>query len=249
VVAIGAVADLVELAHDRIRSDAPDRAYRHPVSAHKPALVAIAPGPGLDAGAAVALTKMLAAEARAWALVYAAAVARGRSLSALRARNAKAALRQARASGEFAAGAAKVLGRVPRLRTVALTALRNAGTPEVTVSEAEFRSFQASVRADGLPADVRARLSQLGLNPAEQRRVAKLVLARRPGTLANNVLIEPLADASKQAALRRVARQLRHIAATARKHPITRSKARPRKVRGARPHASQASARRARGSV
>jgi hypothetical protein len=247
VVAIGAVADLTELAYDRIRSDRPDHAYRHAVRPHKPALSPIAAGPGLDAAAASALTKMLIAEARAWTLVYAAAVARARSLSALRARNRRAAVRQARASGAFAGDAAKALSRVPRLRSAAVAALRSAGTPEVTVTEAEFRAFQALVRADGLPADVRARLSQLGLRSAEQRQVAKLILARRPGTLAPNVLIAPLASASKQATLRKLVRELRQIGASSRKQPITRFRSRPRKVRAVRPHTSQAAGLRPRG--
>jgi hypothetical protein len=248
VVAIGAVSDLGRLAADRIRSRRPDKAFRRAVKAPSVRVKPIAAGPGLDAAAAKALTTMLAAEARAWALLYAAAIARARSLSALRHHKAGAARTQSRASAAFAAKAAKGLRRLPSLRTAAVAALRNSGTSEVTTTTADVKAFQDQVRSSGLPADLRARLSQLGLDRSEQRQVKKLILARLPASLAGNLLIEPLADPSNQAALRALAKQLSRIARRSRRHPITSHKPGPRVRQGTRPHVSRASGRRSRGA-
>lgn len=244
-VAIGAVANLGALAYDRLRSGRPDSAYRRSVRALKPRLAPLAPGPGLDASAAHALHRLLSAEARAWALVNAATLAQGRSLGAIRARDLVAARSQARAYGRFAGQAAKALRRVPALRAAALAALQAGGTPEVTVTDAQFRAFQDSVRKGGLPAEMKARLTQLGLRRADQRRVAKVVLATRPR--GGPVLIAPLADASRLAATTRLAKLFKRTAARSRRQPLVRSTTRPGTVSGARPHTSQASRRRPRG--
>jgi hypothetical protein len=248
VVAIGAVADLGALAAERIRSRRPDTGFRHAVRPPTARVRPIVAGQGLNAAAAKALTTMLVTEARAWALLYAAAVARARALSALRSHNMRAARAQSRASAAFAAKAAKALRRVPRLRAAAVTALRTSGTPEVTATAADIRAFQDAVRSNGLPHDLATRLSQLGLKRTERRRVAKLILARRADSLAGNLLIEPLADASNRAVLRTLAKRLSDIAARSRRHPITTHKPGPRRIPGSRPHVSAASRGRSRGA-
>jgi hypothetical protein len=247
VVAVAAVGHLAALAHDRLRASRPDSAYRRPVKVRKPRLGRLAPGPGLDPPAARALHKLLSAEADAWALLNAAAVARARSLGAIRARNLEAARRQARASGRLDGEAAKALRQIPALSRKAAAALRAAGTPEVTVTAEQFRAYQNSVRDDGLPADMRARLGQLGLGRADQRRVAKIILAARPKS--GPVLIAPLADASRLGAMGSLARLLRKAAVRSRRKPLVRSKGGPATVPGVRPHASQSSQRRRRGSA
>jgi hypothetical protein len=239
-VAIDAVGDLARLAHAHIKSPPRDSAYRRAVRAPKVALRPVRSGPGLDAASAQALTKLLIAEARAWALIYAAAVARARSLTAIRAKKMAAARTQSRASAAFAARAARALRPIPRLRTAALAALRAGGAAEVSVTANQVRALQRTLARTGLPADFRARLSQLGLNAAERRRVAKLIVADKGGAHAANVLIEPLADAARQAAIRRMAKQLRRIAAASRRHPIRSSMPRPRTVPASRPHTSRA---------
>jgi hypothetical protein len=239
-VAIDAVGDLARLAHAHIKSPPRDSAYRRAVRAPRVALRPLRSGPGLDAASAQALTKMLVAEARAWALVHAAAVTRARSLTAIRAKNMKAARTQAMASAAFAARAARALRPVPRLRSSALAALRKGGAAEVSVTANQVRALQRRAARTGLPADLRARLSQLGLGAADRRRVAKLIVAGKGDARAANVLIEPLADASSQAAIRRMSKQLRRIAAVSRRHPIRSSKPGPRRVRASRPHTSRA---------
>ncbi len=248
IVALGAVQAQGALAADLLRSGPPDSRYRHAVRAHRPALRPVAPGTGLDAAAAQALNKLLAAEARAWSLLSAAATAYARSLGAIRASNARAARSQARAYGQFAGKAAKALRSVPGLRAAAAAALQSGGTPEVTMTARQVADFQASVRRGGLPADLRARLTQLGLGRAEQRKVARLILGTEPQRVAGDVLIAPLADASRRAALARLAKLLARQAARSRTRPITVSNRRPRNVRGTapRPHTSRSSRRRAR---
>jgi hypothetical protein len=230
-VAVGAVASLAALAQDTIRSSRVDHAYRRPVKVLRPRLARIAPGAGVDASAAHALDRVLAAEARAWALVYAAAVARGRSLGAIRAGKVRTARAQAHAFGHFASRAAKALRALPPLRRAAARALQQSGTPEVTMTLAEIRSGQAAVKAHGLPADLRARLRQLGLGRAEQRRVAKILIGAKPRT--GPVFIAPLADASR---FNPTAKLLARAAARSRKQPIVVSRARPGKIRASRAH-------------
>ena len=247
-VALGAVANLAALAGDGLRSGRPDSRYRRAVRARRPALAPITPGPGLDAAAATALDELASAEARAWTLLNAAAVARARSLGAIRAGNAKAARTQARASGRFAARAGRALRPVPGLRTAAVAALRRAGTAEVTVTGRQVAAFQAAVHSGGLPVDLRTRLTQLGLDGAEQARVAALMLARQPESAAGNALIAPLADPTRLARTAVLAKLLARQAARSRKQQFTVSKVRPRTVDGISPrsHASQSSRRRPR---
>ncbi len=244
--ALAGVANLAALASDRFRSGRPDSRYRRSVRARKPALAPISPGPGLDAAAVQALNKLLSAEARAWTLVDAAAQAHARSLGAIRAHNARAAVGQARASGRFSAQAAKALRPLPGLRRTAATALQSAGTPEVTVSARQVLAFQSSVRRGGLPADLRARLNQLGLGGSDQKRIRALILGGEPERGAGSILIGPLADASTLATMRRLAKLFARRAARSRKQPITVSNAGPRRVAGTspRPHASQSWRRR-----
>jgi hypothetical protein len=246
--ALAAVANLAALATDRLRSGRPDSRYRRPVRARKPALAPISPGPGLDAAPAQALDKLLATEARAWALVDAAALAHARSLGAIRARNARAAVNQARASGRFSARAAKALRPVPDLRKATAAALQGAGTPEVTVSARQVLDFQESLRRDGLPADTRARLTQLGLDSSDQRRIKQLILAGEPEGGAGNVLIAPLAAASTRANIADLAKLFTRKAARSRRQPITLARSGPRQVEGIPPraHASQSRRRRSR---
>jgi hypothetical protein len=244
--ALAGVANLAALASDRFRSGRPDSRYRRPVRARKLALAPISPGPGIDATAARALNKLLSAEARAWTLVDAAAQAHARSLGAIRAHNASAAVSQARASGRFSAQAAKALRPLPGLRKAAAAALQSAGTPEVTISAREVLAFQSSVRRGGLPADLRARLTQLGLGGADQKRIRALILGREPERSSGSILIGPLANASTRATLGKLAKLFARRAAQSRKQPITVSKPGPHTVRGTSPrrHTSQSLRRR-----
>jgi hypothetical protein len=248
VIALGAVETVGVLATGRLRSGPPDAHYRQPVKAREPALAPVAPGPGLDAAAAQALNKLLAAEARAWSLLNAAAASYARSLGAIRARDVRAARSQARAYGQFAGKAAKALRSVPRLRAAAVAALQSGRTPEVTITARQVADFQVSVRSRGLPADLRARLIQLGLGHVEQRKVGRLIVGTQSERVAGDVLIAPLADASRSAALAKLAKLLARQATSSRERPITVSKRRPRNVRGTapRPHTSQSSRRRSR---
>jgi hypothetical protein len=242
--ALAGVANLAALAADRFTSGRPDSRYKRSVRARKPRLAPVAAGPGLDAAAAQALNKLLSAEARAWALVDAAGQAHARSLGAIRAHNARAAVGQARASGRFSAQAAKALRALPGLRQAAAGALGSAGTAEVTVSARQVLAFQSSVRRGGLPADLRARLNQLGLGSSDQKRIRALILAEEPERGAGSILIAPLADASNLATLRRLAKLFARRAARSRNRPIAVSKAGPRTVSGPRPHASHSVRRR-----
>ena len=233
-VAIGAVSTLAALARESFRASRPDSRYRRPVRVLKPRLAPIAPSPGLDASAARALDTLLAAEARAWALANAAAVARARSLGALRAGNARAARSQAHAFGHFAGGTAKALRKLPRLRRAAAGALQAGGTPEVTLTMGQVRAAQALVRTGGLPADLRARLTQLGVGRADQKRVARILIGAKPR--GGPVLVAPLANASKFGTTARV---FARAAARSRNRPIVVSRPRPGRIRASQPAAAR----------
>jgi hypothetical protein len=243
-VALGAVGKLAALAYDRFSLSRPDSAYERRVKVAKPKLAPIASGPGLDPAAARALDTLLSAEARAWALLNAAAVARSRSLGAIRAGKLGPAGAQARAFGHLAGAGAKALRRLPALRTAAVAALHSGGTTEVTVTTDQVRAFQASVRTSGLPTDVRARLAQLGLGRADQKRIAGIVASASPQ--GGPVLIAPIGDPTALAAIGKLARLLAKSAARSRRRPLVSSKGGPIKVRGVRPHASDSSRPRSR---
>ena len=242
--AVGAVNDLAALAAERFRSARADPAYRKPVKVARPALAPLVAGPGLDASAAQALDALLAAEAHAWALLNAAAIARSRSLGAIRAKHAAAARTQARASGHFLGQAATALRSIPALRRTTAGALRQAGTPEMTLTRREVATFQAAVRRGGLPPGLRTRLVQLGLSRAEQKRVAAIVIDTPSAVAAGGVLIAPLEDAQRLAAITDVAGALARAAARSRTHPIVFTKPLPAHVRGSRPRTHPTTSRR-----
>ena len=242
-VAIGAVANMGALAFERFFHSRPDSAYRRPVKAREPRLRPLRPGPGLDASAAKALHRLLSAEARAWALLNAAGTAQGRSLGAIRAKDLDTARRQARATG----GSPARPGRHSAAFRPARRGRRRAAGRRCSRSDrhgAQAQAYLDTVRAGGLPSDLRARLTQLGLGRADQKRLRKIILARGPA--GGPMLIAPLANASGVTGVKELRQALRRVAARSRSAPLVSAKAGPRVVDGIRPHASQASGRRRR---
>ena len=233
--AIAAVQGLAKLATKSYRSRGADRAYTQRVKAATPRLTPLVAGPGLGPAAASALNKLLVAEARAWSLLRAAALARARTVGAMKKRDAKAATAQAKAAASFAAQAATALKPVPGLRAAAAAALAQSGTAEVTVTAAQVSAFQAAVRTGGLPAPLKARLTQLGLSAADQKLVAKRILATRPENATGGVLVAPLADAQGQGAVASLSTQLGQYATRAKRKPIELAKPRPRTTSGRAP--------------
>lgn len=194
-----------------------DPAYHLKVVAARPRLPKLASGPGLDARAAKALDKLLAAQANAFAQALGAARSLARARGALAQADLKQASKQVRAATRFAERAAKALRGVPRLRAKAVARLTSGGATEVNASAAAVTALQASVESSGVPPDLAALLQALGADSDDLARVREALLVASPGGPA---LIAPLADASDAEALKSMARELGRFARSARRNPI-----------------------------
>ncbi len=217
-----------------------DRSYRRKVVAAKPAPAKLQPGPGLDARAASALNALIAAEAKAFALLAASAKSLARARGAARKNDALLTRRQVRAAAAFAAQAAKALRRAAPLRAKAANALTATGTSEVTVSAGDLIALQAAVRTGGVPADLAAALKRLGVAGDDLKRVRKALLAQPS---SGGMLIAPLADTQRTQLLQALAAQLARYAKKARRNPIVRTRGEPLRIPGS-PARRGASARR-----
>ena len=205
-----------------------DRAYRRRVVAARPSAPRIASGPGLDPAAARALERLLAAEAKGFALTLAAGKALARARGATSGHDVRAARRQVLAAADFAARAARALRPVPSLRGSAAAALRATGAAEVVISPAEVLALQAEVRVSGIPPALRDRLRRLGVRGEDLAPVRAGLLAGSPGGAA---LIEPLADPARTRNLKAIATELARYAKSARRAPISRTRGLPKRLR------------------
>ena len=179
-------------------------------------------GPGLDAASAAALNKLVAAEARAYALAAASAKALWRARAAKAKGQRALARRQLRASSKFAGQAASALKRVPALRSAAASALTAGGVTEVIATEDQVKAFLAMVKSGALPAPLRSALSALGIRSADLKRLRAGLLNQTVTSGAGPALIDPLKDSAAARDIRLVTAQLSKYAKRARRHPIAR---------------------------
>jgi hypothetical protein len=205
-----------------------DRSYKRKVVAAKPSPPRIPSGVGLDPRAAKALEALLAAEANGFALVLASATALARARGATARHDLKAARKQTLAAAGFAGKAARALRPVPALRASALGALTSTGATEVVATPDQILALQTEVRAGGVPADLREQLRRLGVRGADLKRVRDALLA---GATGGPTLIAPLADAARTRNLRSIATELARYSRSARRTPISRSRALPNRYR------------------
>jgi hypothetical protein len=205
-----------------------DRSYRRRVVAASPQLAKLAGSPGLDPAAANALDALIAAEAKAFAQLAAAATAIARSRGALRAHKLAQARKHARAAATFSSAAAKALRGLPTLRAKAAAALNAAGVPEVNVDPVDATEFQDAVRASGVPANITALLKGLGMKGDDIKRARQAFLAATPS--GGPALIAPLIDAAGNRSITKLASELTKYARSVRRTPIQRSRVQPRSV-------------------
>jgi hypothetical protein len=205
-----------------------DGGYRHRVVAARPAPPPITAGAGLDPASAAALRKLVAAEAKSFALVLASATALARARGAADHKNLAAARRQVTAAAAFAGQAAKALGPIPALRAAAAAALHKGGVAEVTVTAADVSTFQSSVQAGGIPADLAALLKRLGIQGSDLGRAKTSLLA---GSAGGPALIAPLDDPARTRTLRSLAGELKKFSREAGRRPIARTRPEPRRYR------------------
>jgi hypothetical protein len=226
--ALGAVSAQGAAAATAFTDQHADGAYRHRVTPARPTPPPITAGPGLDPGSAAALRKLVAAEAKAFALVLASATAIARARGAADHKNLTAARQQVMAAAGFAGQAAKALGPVPSLRAAAAAALHKGGVAEVTVTAADVSAFQSSVQATGVPSDLAVLLRRLGVQGADLGRVKASLLGSSTG---GPVLIAPLDDPARTHTLRALAGELAKFSRDAGRQPITRERPAPRRYR------------------
>jgi hypothetical protein len=197
----------------------PDPAFRRSVRVARVKPPTVAAGAGLDEASATALNKLLAAEARAYALAAASAKALWRARAAKAKRQRAAARRQLRASSKFAGQAASGLRRVPALRKAAATALSAGGVSEVIATEDQVTTFLAMVKSGAIPADLRSALAALGVGSKDLKRVRAGLLHQTVTSGAGPALIDPLKDAGD---VKAAISQLSKFSKRARRHPIAR---------------------------
>jgi hypothetical protein len=205
-----------------------DGAYRRRVAAPRPSAPQITSGSGLDPAAARALEKLLAAEAKGFALTLAAGKALARARGATAAHNVGAARKQVLASAGFAAAAARALRPVPSLRKNALAALRSTGAAEVVATPEEVLALQAEVRLSGVPPALRNQLRRLGVRGSDLAPVRAALLA---GSSGGPALIGPLADPARTRNLQAITAELARYSKSARRSPISRTRGKPKRFR------------------
>jgi len=199
-----------------------DPAYRKRVAVSRAKPPTLAAGPGLDAGSAAALNRLLAAEAKANALVAASAKALWRARTA-RARHDRAATRrQLRASAKFAAQAASALKRLPALRTSAVNALKAGGVAEVIANPDAVGAFLSAVRRSGLPSYLTGPLTRLGLGRADLKHVRAGVLDQTASGASGPVLIASLGDPNRARTRKTLVKEMSAYSLRARRHRLAR---------------------------
>ena len=199
-----------------------DPAFRRRVAVKRVKPPTLTAGPGLDAGSAAALNKLLVAEARANALVAAAATALWRARAARVKGNRTAARSQLRSSASFAGQAATALTRLPPLRTAAANALGAGGVAEVYPSEEAVTAFVASVRRSGLPSSLSGPLARLGASGADVKRLRTGVLDQSVVSATDAVLIKPLTDADRAKTRQVLVKELSAFSRRTRRHRLAR---------------------------
>jgi hypothetical protein len=220
--AIAAVSGQAAAAQLAIRAGKRDPAFRRKVTVARITPPTIVAGPGLDAASAAALTRLLAAEANANALVAATATALWRSRGAHAKSQRTYAKSQLRAAAKYAGQAAAALKGVPALRTAAANALTAGAVAEVVPTVAQVTAFQATVRSSGIPSTLRTSMGRLGVGASDLKRLRSGVLDQTVVTASNPVLIAPLKDPTWTRDHNRLVSELSKFAKRARRHPIAR---------------------------
>jgi hypothetical protein len=204
------------------RSGKRDPAFKRKVLVKRAKPPTLSPGPGLDAASVAALNKLLVAEAKANALVAAAATALWRARAAHRKKNKSATRSQLRAASKFAGQAATALKALPALRGAAATALIAGQAAEVFPTEAAVQGFVDSVRRSGLPASLRGPLTRLGASSADVKRLRAGVVDSSVTSGAGPVLIKPLNDPERAKERELLIKGLTAFSRKARRHRLAR---------------------------
>jgi hypothetical protein len=205
-----------------IRQGKPDRAFKHKVSVFHARPSSLHAGAGLDLRSAAALSKLLAAEAKANALIAAMATALWRSRAAHDRHDRSSAKRQLRAAAGFASQAVSALKRIQALRTAAAHALTAGAVNEVIASDDDVTAFIARVRSGGMPPFLRPALGKLGVDTAGLARLRAGVLGQTVTSASGPILIAPLSSPARAKELKQLIGELAKFATRARKHPIAR---------------------------
>jgi hypothetical protein len=219
---LGAVVAQGNYAARLFASPQIDKAYKSPVKATTPKLPKAATA-GLSSAATAEVDKLVSVEARAGALLLAAARCRGRTLGALKAKDMKRAKQQSLAAAGFARSAAALYAQVPDARASAASALKSAGAADPVTSAADVAAYQARLKA-GIPSDLRRLLTTLGLTASDQARVRADMLATDPNAATGRWVVDRLADTQTAKTPVTVAKFLRGYAKAAKTTPITTTK-------------------------
>jgi hypothetical protein len=218
--ALAAVSGQGAAAMLAIREGKPDPDFKHKVSVFRARPPTVTAGAGLDVKSAAALNKLLAAEAKANALIAAMAKSLWRARGAQANHKRADASRQLRASAMFAGQAVTALKRIPALRTAAAQALSAGAIAEVFASDDEVAAFIARVRSGGIPPSLRPALGRLGVNSADLGHLRTGVLGQTVTSASGPALIAPLTNRARASELKQLIAELSKYSARARNHAI-----------------------------
>lgn len=207
------------LYEQRLADDPVDLNFRSVAKPRIPVLPKLSAGEGLPAPVARALNDLLAAQAREIGYARAVATAFDRSQGAHVKKATAWEEKQVRASGKYAAQLADALLTEARLWPKVKAALSDSALADATVSYEDALAFGESLVWKGLPRDMSATLTKMGLTKAEQSEVRAQVATIDPGLYDGNIL-KALPDARDIANMRKLAASMKAFAKKAAKTPL-----------------------------
>ena len=181
-----------------------------------PSTPKVAPGKGLSATSAAALSKLLTFEAKEIGLTRAIVTAVNRSQGAHVKKQSAWEEKQVRAAGTYAAQLSSLLLAEAKLRPAVRRALE---APE-DVTEEQAYTFQSSLISGPLPARLASGLSKLGVTKSDQKEIRAQLIVRNHPTLYDGDPFAKLADPASLLLLRQIAADLKAFSKRAAKDPL-----------------------------
>jgi hypothetical protein len=204
----------------RCANDPPDSHYRSIVRPRLPHFPSVQSAHGINGAAAKAVNRMFVNQVRADELLSAWITSVERAQGAANARNRRWIVRQMKAAAKFADQAADAYTNDVTLRRQARKALQKSGAKEFTITVAQARAAQQTIRNKGLPAAVISALRKLGVTQHEIDALRAHILVTPASRFARPVLLAPLTDPTTLRNDRHVAADLRAFAKSARRKQI-----------------------------
>ncbi|MBI1744239.1 hypothetical protein HYR54_14390 [Candidatus Acetothermia bacterium] len=168
--------------------DPPDPNYKVIAQPKTPNVPPIKLQPGLPKGVIDAANALLRNDAQTIGLEVAYLSAIERAQGAFFANDPMWFKKQMDSATRFASQLAKLMKSYPSLTAKVDTAWQAAGLPDFPVTANDFRDFQSSVAANGLPQDLVNALTQFGADSATIARIRSDIMAQDPNQITGSFL-------------------------------------------------------------